>query len=97
MWITLLIFCGLFVAMVASLYLEYEDRERQREQEAMAVLASAPPARPDRCMLCDAPLRRARTTDEVVLEVEHRIDAELQAITHLLRTSPEKASRVYLA
>lgn len=90
----LVLFGGLFVAMVASLYLEYESREKQRAREAATVELVG---RPGHCALCDAPLRRERTTAEVVFEVEHRIDVELQDISHLLRTAPEKASRLYLA
>lgn len=91
----LVLFGGLFVAMMASLYLEYEAREKQRVKEATVELVGA--SRPGHCILCDAPLRRERTTAEVVFEVEHRIDVELQDISHLLRTAPEKVSRLYLA
>lgn len=90
----LVLFGGLFVAMMAALYLEYEAREKQRAKEAATVELVG---RPGRCVLCDAPLRRERTTAEVVFEVEHRIDVELQDISHLLRTAPEKVSRLYLA
>jgi hypothetical protein len=92
----LVLFGGLFLAMTASLYLEYEAREKQRAKEA-ATVELVGTAVPGRCMLCGAPLRRERTTAEVVFEVEHRIDVELQDISHLLRTAPEKVSRLYLA
>jgi hypothetical protein len=97
MWIALMILGGLFVAMMAAFYLEYENREQQRAKEAEGVLAGATIAKAGHCMLCDAPLRRTRTTAEVVFEIEHRIDAELQDIHHLLRTAPEKVNRLYLA
>ncbi len=96
MWFMLILFAGLFVAMTASLYLEDEAREKERATPATVELVGA--GRPGHCMLCDAPLRRERTTAEVVVfEVEHRIDTELQDISHLLRTAPEKVSRLYLA
>ncbi len=95
MWLMLMLFAGLFVAMMVSLYLEYEAREKERAKPATVELVGA--ARPGHCILCDAPLRRERTTAEVVFEVEHRIDTELQDISHLLRTAPEKVSRLYLA
>lgn len=91
----LILFAGLFVAMMAELYLEYSSREEQRVKAATVELAGT--AVSGRCMLCGAPLRRERTSAEVVFEVERRIDVELQDIGHLLRTAPEKVSRLYLA
>lgn len=95
MALMLILFAGLFVAMMAGLYLEYASREEQRVKAATVELVGT--AVPGRCMLCGAPLRHERTTAEVVFEVERRIDVELQDISHLLRTAPEKVSRLYLA
>jgi hypothetical protein len=49
-------------------------------------------------MLCNAPLRKTSTADEVVYEVEHRIDAELQDVARVLRrASPDGLTRLYQA
>jgi hypothetical protein len=97
MWMTIVILGAVFAAMVAILALGYQAVEQDREQQGTALLATAPAAKPGHCMLCEAPLRRPSTTDQVVFEVEHRIHAELQDISHLLRTAPESVGRLYQA
>ncbi len=97
MWITYVIAAAFFLAILAMGYFGIQQREAEREHEGDALLASAPVARPGCCPLCDAPLRRAATSDEVVFEVEHRIDAELRDISHLLRTAPESFGRIFQA
>lgn len=97
MLLTMIIAAALFGGMVAILGLAYEQAEREREKKAAALLVDAPSAKPGRCMLCDAPLRRPTTRDEVVFEIESRIDTELQDIAHALRTAPEAFHRIYQA
>jgi hypothetical protein len=97
MWLTIAIAGGLFAGMVAILWFGYQQMEEQRQHESDAVLANAPAARPGHCMLCDAPLRRAATTDEVLFEVEHRIDAEREEIVRALWTQPDGIQRLYRA
>lgn len=94
---TVLIATFFFVACIAMGYFGIQEREQERAREKDAVLASAKPVRQGSCPLCDAPLRRAATVDEIVFEVEHRIDAELTDIAHLLRSPPEGFGRIYSA
>jgi hypothetical protein len=89
---------ALFAGMIGILAFGYQQIEQERSEKADAVLANAPAAQPGRCMLCNAPLRRPSTADEVVWEVEHRIDAELQDVIRLLgRPVPEGLTRLYQA
>lgn len=99
MWLTVIIACVLFVAAsVAILGFGYQQMEQDRREKAEAVLARAPLAREGYCPLCDAPLRRASTVEQVVYEVERRIDAELQDVVQLLgRPAPEGLRRLYRA
>lgn len=97
MWVTFAIAGALFAGMLAILWFGYQDMEAQRQREADAALASVPAARPGHCMLCDAPLRRLATTDEVVYELEHRIDAELADIAQALRAQGGGLQRLYRA
>lgn len=97
MWMTMVIAGVLFAALVTMLTFGYLEVEREREKRADALLANAPTATPGHCLLCDAPLRRPSTTDQVVFEIEHRIDRELADIAHLMRTSPESVTRLYQA
>ncbi len=88
MMLTLVIAGALFVAMLGMLALGFQQVEQERSARAAAVFANAPRAQPGRCMLCNAPLRRPTTVDEVVFEVEHRIDAELADIAAVLSSRP---------
>jgi hypothetical protein len=96
MLMTFLIAGSLFAGMIAILAFGYQ-RIEQEVGDASSPLADAPMAKPGHCMLCDAPLRRPTTTDQVVFEIEHRIDAELQEIVRLMRTAPDSATRLYQA
>lgn len=97
MWPTMLIAAALFAGMIAILAIGYQQSEREKDGKAAAVLANAPATQPGRCMLCNAPLRRPSTSDEVVFEIEHRIDSERQAIEQLLRASADGFTRLYNA
>jgi hypothetical protein len=97
MWITIAIAGGLFAGMLAILWFGYQQIEEQRQDQSDAILASAPAAKPGHCLLCDAPLRRPASTDEVVFEIEHRIDAELEDIGRVLRAQSGGLQRLYRA
>jgi hypothetical protein len=98
MLLTIIIAGALFAGMLGILAFGYQQIEQERNEKADAVLANAPAAQPGRCMLCNAPLRRSSTADEVVYEVERRIDAELQDVIRLLgRPAPEGLARLYQA
>ncbi len=102
MWLTIGIAAAAFTVMVLMLALGYQQIEEQRSERSAAVLAGAPAVQPGRCMLCNAPLRQPTTPDQVVFEVEHRIDTELQAVLALLgrggrATTPETFARLYQA
>lgn len=90
MWITFTIVAAFVVAIVAMAYFGM--------QELAGNDASAPPARdPGRCGLCRAPLPRAATRDEIVFELEHRIEGELREIARALHSPPEGLGRVFQA
>jgi hypothetical protein len=79
MWITFLIVASFVVAMIAMAYFgiqSYDEAAQRDGGEARAHDSH----RSGECGLCHAPLRRAATTDEVVFELEHRIDAERSEI-----------------
>lgn len=97
MWVTYLIAAAFFVAFMAMGYFAIQEREAQREREGDRLLAAVPLARPGTCPLCDAPLRRAASSDEVVFEVEHRIDAELRDIARLLLAAPHVQGQIFRA
>ncbi len=97
MWVTYLIAAAFFVAFMAMGYFGIQERDEAREREGDRLLADAPIARPGACPLCDAPLRRAATSDEVVFEVEHRIDAELRDIARVLLSAPQGSGQVFRA
>lgn len=51
-----------------------------------------------RCVLCDQPLRRLASSDEVVCMIERYIGDENEAVGRLLmRPVPENLQRLYLA
>ena len=81
--------------IAAVLALAYCQIERERDRRAAPPRTAAPP--PGRCALCDAPLPRRTTTAEVLYEVEHQIDSELQDIGRVLRTEPDALARLYRA
>ncbi len=97
MVVTFVIAAVFFAACIAIGYFGIQEREAQWEREAARRLESAPAPGPGHCPLCDAPLRRAVTSDEVVFELEHRIDADLRDIAHALHAPPESLGRVLRA
>ncbi len=94
MVVTFVIAAAFFAACLAMGYFGIQEREEQRKREEASRLEGAPAPQPGHCMLCDAPLRRAVTSDEVVFELEHRIDADLRDIAHALHAAPESFARV---
>jgi hypothetical protein len=73
------------------------DLERHADHDAPAVVVGN--GRGDRrCMLCDQPLRRVATSDEVVYAIERHIGDENAAVVRLLsRPEPENIQRLYVA
>lgn len=97
MWVTYLIVAAFFVAFLAMGYFGIQQREEAQQHEGERRLADAPAPRLGACPLCDAPLRRVATSDEVVFEVEHRIDAELRDIARLLLAAPHVQGQIFRA
>ncbi len=97
MWMMILIAAGFFAAIVAIGYFGIQPLEAEREREAAPVLAGGPAVEDDCCLACNAPLRRSATRDEIVFEVEHRIDAELRDIVHGLHAGQESFGRIFRA
>lgn len=97
MLLTMIIAAILFAGMFAALYFGYQEAEKERaEKPAPDAVREPPPLNP--WLGPQNPWLRGRTVDEVVFEVEHRIDADLQEVSRLLgRAAPENASRLYLA
>ncbi len=93
MMLTAIVAAALFLGMVLILWQGYQSVEAERQAEARegsqtaAVSVQTWPTQTTdgRCVLCDAPLRRGKTSSEVVGEVERRIDAELAAVERFLR------------
>ncbi len=92
MWITFTIVASFVVAIIAMAYFGMEGRS---EPEALPI--EAPVRDPGRCGLCRAPIPRAATSDEIVFELEHRIEAELRDIAHALHSTPERFGRLFQA
>lgn len=88
MWITFVIFASFVVAMVAMAYFGIQSHDEALPRDGADGLASASAADPGRCGLCKAPLRRNATSDEVVFELEHRIDSDLGEIARAWHASP---------
>jgi hypothetical protein len=95
MWLTMMIAAILFAGMLAALHFGYREAEKERaERPAAVAIREAPPVNP--WLVPQSPWSRRRTVEEVVFEVERRIDADLQEVAHLLNwTAPENASRLY--
>jgi hypothetical protein len=94
MWITFVIFASFVVAMVAMAYFGIQSHDEALQTEG-ADDANASAADPGRCGLCKAPLRRNATSDEVVFELEHRIDTELGEIARAWHASPASMGRTF--
>lgn len=92
-----LIVVGFFVAILAIGYFAVQQGEEERGGPLEALGPTAPADdHPAACAVCDAPRPAAATTsDQVVFEVEHRIDAELRDIAHALQAHPERLGRIF--
>ncbi len=80
MWITFAIVASFVIATIAMAYFGMEAREAPVEVDTRA-----PADDPACCGLCRTPLRRSATSEQIVLEVERRIDAELREIASAAR------------
>lgn len=96
MWITFVIVASFVVAMIAMAYFGIQSVDEAAQREGPEPRAHEPSHRPGECGLCHAPLRRHATTDEVVFELEHRIDAERSEIARAWH-SAEPTGRSYPA
>lgn len=95
MWIAYAVSAAFFLAILGIGWFAVQDRE----SEAARADAGGP-GLPDAgaCAVCDgAQPGRAATTDQVVFEVEHRIDAELRDIAHALHAHPDRLARIFHA
>lgn len=93
MWIALVIAGAFFVAMLAMGYFACKDLGSEERPER-----AAPEAHAGACAVCEGGLpARPTTSDQVVFEVEHRIDAELRDIAHALHAHPERLGRMFHA
>lgn len=93
MWITFVIFASFVVAMIAMAYFGIQSHDEALQGEGADLQAGAPAASAAHCGLCKAPLRRIATSDEVVFELEHRIDAELGEISRAWHASHDGHGR----
>ena len=86
MWVIYVVAAGFFVAFVAMEYFAIVERERTLDPDEAGA-----PSDPEL-----APARRAVTSDEVVLAIEHRIEEELREIAYDL-AAPERPGRAFVA
>ena len=93
MWVTYVIAGAFFVAFIAVGYFGVKEREDEAERER-ARLPAAGFAQPGGAPR--APDGSSMTSDQVVFELEHRIDEELRDISHALH-APERYSRIFEA
>ncbi|HET8540037.1 MAG TPA: hypothetical protein VFL83_09225 [Anaeromyxobacter sp.] len=94
MWIVFVVAAAFFVAILGMGYFAVQESERERAAREAGEAAR----RELTCALCDdaLPLRPA-TSDQVVFEVERRIDAELRDVAHALHAHPERLGRIFHA
>lgn len=99
MWLIVMVACVFFVGgTIAIMAFGIQRIEQERSEKSADVLARAPEVHPGHCMLCDAPLRRPNTVEQVVYEVERRIDADMLDVVHLLgRPASDNFARLYQA
>jgi hypothetical protein len=94
MWLTMMIAAILFAGMLAALHFGYREAEKERAEKPAPNAIREVPQVP--WLGPQSQWTRQRTVEEVVFEVEHRIDTDLQEVAHLLGwTAPENASRLY--
>ncbi len=95
---TLVICLGLFAffGMLVALWTGYNNIEEGRRTQAAAAEAGHDQAK---CLLCNRPLPRNYTRDEVVTELERRIDADTAMVVSFLRQppAPEVLEQIYHA
>lgn len=77
-----------FVGLLAVLFFGYEQVEKDRAEKAAAAEVA---------LRRSAPVQ-GRTADEVVFDIEHRIESDLQDVAEILRRpAPGAAARLYQA
>lgn len=95
MLLTIVILCAAFGSLIALLAFGFQEVQHDRERDGEAVPATGAFAKPGHCVLCDAPVRRPCSHEQVVLEVQQRIDAELREVSQVLETEPQSVGRLY--
>jgi hypothetical protein len=89
MWVTFLITAAFVVAFIAAEYFAIQEREQDAERErARLEGGAAPPVAPGFSQA------RRTTSDEVVHELEHRIDEELRDISYAM-CAPERHKQIF--
>lgn len=91
MWVTCLITAAFVVAFIAAEYFAVQQREQDAERERARMGDGA--AQPGTLPPGFARATRV-TSDEVVHELEHRIDEELREISYAMR-APERYSQIF--
>jgi len=90
-----------FLAMYLMVWQKCKDLEldpRDEEPAEAEARVSAEQPVPGLCPLCSAPLRRVASREEIVSEIERRIDDETSDVGRLLgQPAPENIKRLYLA
>ncbi|MHB8876848.1 MAG: hypothetical protein ACYC8T_24390 [Myxococcaceae bacterium] len=86
-----------FALMMLALWGGYSSIEESRRAKAPA--PEVEEHSEAKCLLCNRPLPRSYTSDEVVSELEKRIDADTAMVVSYLRQppAPEVLSRMYQA
>lgn len=95
-----LVATGLFAMACLALWnvMRGFDFERRREAQSPAIQVVEGSCGGQRCVLCDQPLRRVASSDEVVCAIERHIGDETATVLRLLmRPVPENLQRLYLA
>ena len=89
MWLGIGLAVGLTIALLAMCYFAVNHHDQEAFRDAPGLLAAST-ATGRWCGACNAPLRRVATTEQVVFEVERRIDSDLRSIARSLGAPPDR-------
>lgn len=84
MGLTMAIGAVFFFGLLAVLYFGYQQVEADRAEKAQAEAEATAP-------------RPERSADEVVFDLEHRIESDLRDVADVLRRNPGASPRLYQA
>lgn len=93
MWVTGLITAAFVVAFIAAEFFAVQQREQDAERERARLGDGA--AQPGTTSPGFTPVHHV-TSDEIVHELEHRIDEELRDISYAMR-APERYRQIFEA